>query len=520
MPTMETPVTQESTPTEEIIEDKNNTQEVEQAAETVEVAQEVTSEAETGEMDAASPEGEAEQAAAEGETAIPEASESPAAAEEAAEAEAQPEEEHAEESSSEAHPMEALLEEEFDLKRFRRGQIVEGIIVAIGDNEIIIDIGGKSEGIVPGQDLSRLDEEFLNSLNVGDEIVAYVLQPEGREGHTVLSLSRAQVARDWRRMEELKESGETISAPVVESNRGGVVVRVGQLRGFVPASQLERRTGAPQTESPEDRFNHLQGEQLSLKVLEVDRKRRRLILSERAAMREQREKERQRLLEELREGEVRHGRVTSITNFGAFVDLGGIDGLIHISELAWRHVKHPSEVLKVGDEVDVYVLSVDREKGRVGLSLRRLQPKPWETVLDRYAIGQVVEGTVTKITPFGAFVRLEDGIEGLIHISELADRRVEHPREVVKEGETVRVRILRIDPEAKRMGLSLKQAAEEAYVEVDWDIADEDEEDTGSWEVLEDLQTAEEESPVAEVSTEETDDEKEGTEDNNPESGG
>jgi len=509
---METPITQESTPIEEIIAQEENTQDVEQATEPVEVAQEGTAKAEEEAADAEA----SSEATAEETNVVEPSTEAPATQPdvEATGAEASPEAEEAK-----PHPMDALLDEDFALKRFRRGQIVEGTIVAMGDNEIIVDIGGKSEGIVPGQDLSRLDEDFLNSLHVGEEIVAYVLQPEGREGQTVLSLSRAQVARDWRRMEELKESGETIRTTVIEGNRGGVVVRAGQLRGFVPASQLERRSEAPQTESPEDRFNFLEGQELQLKVLEVDRKRRRLILSERAAMREQREKEREHLLAELREGEVRHGRVTSITNFGAFVDLGGIDGLIHISELAWRHVKHPSEVVQVGDEVDVYVLSVDRERGRVGLSLRRLQPKPWETVLERYAIGQVVEGTVTKITPFGAFVRLEDGIEGLVHISERADRRVEHPREVVKEGETVRVRILRIDPEAKRMGLSLKQAAEEAYVEVDWDVADEEDVDTGAWEELEGIQdeivaSAVGEDEATEAAGEETE------EDNNPDSGG
>ncbi len=401
-----------------------------------------------------------------------------------------------EEATAEVNPMEALLEESFELKRFRRGQIVEGVIVAIQDGEIIVDIGGKSEGIVPANDLAQLDEDFVSSLQVGDTILAYVQQPEGRDGHTVLSLARAQVARDWRRVEELAKSGEIIEAPVIDVNRGGVIVRVGQLRGFVPASQLLRRNEAVGPEDAEDRFAFLRGEKLKLKVLDADRRRKRLILSERRAAKELREQEKQRLLEELREGEVRRGRVTSITKFGAFVDIGGIDGLVHISELSWRHVKHPSEVVKVGDEVEVYVLSVDRERGRVGLSIRRLQPKPWETVHERYAVGQVVTGTVTKIVPFGAFVRLEDGIEGLVHISELADRRVEHPREVVKEGEEVQVRILRIDPEAKRIGLSLKQAAEEAYVEVDWDVAEEEEvEETGTWDELAAVQGEEGEAP-------------------------
>ncbi len=394
-------------------------------------------------------------------------------------------------TSEQDNPMAALLDEDLALKQFRRGQMIRGVIIAKTDSEIIVDIGGKSEGIVPPQDLARLDEEFLNQLNVGDEIVAYVLTPEGREGHAVLSLSKARAEYEWDQAIRWHEEKATIEAQVTEANRGGVVVQVGLLRGFVPGSQLVPRPETRGAASPEERFAPLKGKVLKLKVIEVNRRRKRLILSEREAEREEREKRRQELLQELRKGEVRHGRVTSITKFGAFVDLGGVDGLIHISELSWGRVNHPSEVLQVGDEVDVYVLDVDREQGRVSLSLRRLLPKPWETVLERYAIGQVVEGTVTRVVPFGAFVRLDDGIEGLVHISELADRYVSHPHEVVKEGDRVQVRILNIDPQAKRMGLSIKQVDEEEYVEVDWEEADE-EEVLGTWEGLADVLTDEE----------------------------
>lgn len=401
------------------------------------------------------------------------------------------------------HPMKALLEEDLTLKQFRRGQIVEGVIVAKGENEVLIDVGAKSEGIVYGNDLSQLNEDFRSNLQVGDKVLAYVLQPESRDGHVILSLARAQQEQDWRRAEELWQSQEIFEARVAETNRGGAIIRFGQLRGFVPASQLERRNEAPKDVRAEERFAFLQDQPIQVKVIEVDRRRRRLILSERAAMKELRQREKERLLQEIQEGEVRRGRVTSITDFGAFVDLGGIDGLIHISQLAWKRVQHPSEVVQVGDEIDVYVRSVDREKGRVGLSLRRLLPKPWETVLDNYAVGQVVEGVVTKIVPFGAFVRLEDGIEGLVHISELADRRVGHPHEVVKEGDRVQARILRIDPKAKRMGLSIKQASEEAYVEVDWDVAEEDEEaDTGTWESRSEIYADGAEPGPAEVTSE------------------
>ncbi len=422
----------------------------------------------------------------------------------AAEAEAlTPEAASAEESG---HPMDALAEEEFDLKQFRRGQMVRGTILSKTDTEIIVDIGGKSEGIVPPQDLARLDEEFLNELNVGDEIVAYVLTPEGREGHAVLSLSKARGEYEWERVARWQEESATIEAEVAEANRGGVVVRVGHLRGFVPGSQLVPRPETRRAESPEDRFAPLKGQVLRLKVLEVDRKRRRLILSEKEAEKEERAKRRQALLQELRKGEVRRGRVSSITKFGAFVDLGGVDGLIHISELSWGRVEHPSDVVKVGDEVEVFVLDVDRERERVSLSLRRLQPKPWETVLERYAIGQVVEGTVTRVVPFGAFVRLDDGIEGLVHISELADRYVAHPHEVVHEGDRVQVRILNIDPKAKRMGLSIRQVSEDEYVEVDWEEAEEEELEGGTWEVLADVMSSGEgeEAPEEDVPSAET----------------
>ena len=404
------------------------------------------------------------------------------------------------EEGSEAAPeeeeetMESLLEESLAPRRFRRGETVEGVIVLKTDKEIIIDIGGKSEGIVPPQDLARLDPEFVDSLNVGDTVVAYVLKPEGREGHTILSLSKARVEYEWRQAQEWKESGEILEGVVSEANKGGVIVRLGQLRGFIPASHLIRRPES-RGKSSDDRFASLVGQTIKFKVIEVDRNRRRLILSEKEAVEEERQKQRQALLEELREGEVRHGKVTSLTKFGAFVDLGGIDGLIHISELSWGRVEHPADVLKVGDEVDVYVLKVDREKGKVNLSLKRLLPKPWETVLERYAIGQVVEGTVTRVLPFGAFVRLDDGIEGLVHISELSQDFVSHPHEVVKEGQRVQARIINIDPDRKRMGLSIKQADEEAYVEVDWDVAEEEEVGEGTWEALEDV-TLEEEHPV------------------------
>ena len=258
----------------------------------------------------------------------------------------------------------------------------------------------------------------------------------------------------------------------MEVNKGGLIVRVGKVRGFVPATQLEstfrkKMEGTAQPgESGESDLAALVGKKLQLKVIELDRERNRLILSERAATRELRKGQKERLLTELKEGDIRTGTVTSVADFGVFVALGGVDGMIHLSELSWTKINHPSDLVKVGDEVQVQVLSVDRDRERIALSLKRLQPEPWTTVEERYKVGQLVTGTITKLASFGAFARLEDNIEGLIHISELADRRIQHPKEVVKEGDQVTLRVIRIDAARRRLGLSLKRATEE-YSEYD-----------------------------------------------------
>lgn len=368
------------------------------------------------------------------------------------------------------HLMAEMVDQYLSLPTFQRGDIVEGVIVSLSPTEILVDIGGKTEGIVTSRDLEHLDPQFLRSLRLGDEVMAYVVRPEDRDGHVILSLAKAQQEQDWVVANRLRRSGETIEVPVLEANRGGLVVGVGRLRGFIPASQLSpdrrahRRPGTPKEVPWQDAL----GTRVRAKVLEVDRARNRLILSERAVEREQRRQEREGLLSELRAGDRRRGCVRNICDFGVFVDLGGVDGLVHISELSWRRVEHPSEVVREGDEVEVYVLGVDRERQRVALSLRRLEPEPWSLVEQIYAVGQVVEATITRLTDFGAFALLDSGLEGLIHISELAPYHVVHPREVVREGDVVKVRILRIEPERRRLGLSLKQAAEE-YVEVDWE---------------------------------------------------
>lgn len=372
-------------------------------------------------------------------------------------------------SGAHDHPMAAWLDEiDRTIQEPVAGEIRTGVIVDKRPHEILVDIGFKSEGVVSGRELERLGE-VLASLNVGDEVPVYVLR-EDREGTLQLSISRALAEKDWERAEALMQSQEIFECPVDAYNRGGVIVRLGQVRGFVPASQLVSAPASTGEEDADNRYASLMGEKLKLKVIDIDRKRNRLILSERLAMREWRRQQKEQLLDTLQEGAVLEGVISSIADFGAFVDLGGADGLIHLSELSWNRVTHPSEVVNIGDRVNVQIISIDNERRRIGLSLRRLTPQPWEVIDNTYQVGQIVKGRITKLVNFGAFARLVDtGIEGLIHISELADRRVTHPKEVVSEGEVYDLRIIRIEGDKRRLGLSLKQAQPEP--EVDWQIA-------------------------------------------------
>ncbi len=374
--------------------------------------------------------------------------------------------------SLENHPMAELLNEfgVDDVMEPQTGEIRQGTIVDKRENELLVDIGFKSEGIVAGREIDRI-RDILDTLEVGDEVPVYVLR-EDRDGNIMLSIARAQAEKDWQRAEELLESQEIFEGVVSGYNRGGVIIKLGQVRGFVPASQLSNESQRMQIEDvePDERWANLMDKTMYVKVIDLERRRNRLILSERQAMRERRREQKEKLLASLEEGAICEGVVSSLADFGAFVNLGGADGLIHLSELSWNRVRHPSEVVEIGQKVRVQVLSVDLERKRIGLSLRRLQPEPWELVPERYSVGQIVRGTITKLVNFGAFARLEeDGIEGLIHISELAHHRISHPREVVAEGEQHDLRIIRIDTAKRRMGLSLKQALpEEETVEVDW----------------------------------------------------
>lgn len=364
------------------------------------------------------------------------------------------------------HPMYALLGGALNYRRPRRGEVLNGVVVSVSPAEITVDVGAKSEGIVSGRELEQLDPEVRTNLRPGDPVVVFVVSPEDREGNILLSIRRAQLEKDWAAAQRIYERGEIFEGTVSGYNRGGLLVRLGKVRGFVPASQLvsvDFPRGEEADVEHSEMLKQTLGRKMQLKIVDLDRNRNRLILSERAAQRDWKEERREKLLAELKAGDICHGKVTSLCDFGLFVDVGGVEGLVHMSELSWERVDKVSDVHQVGDEVEVYVMGVDQERGRIALSLKRLQPEPWCAVEQRYQLGQLVEGaTITKLTNFGAFARLDDGIEGLIHISELSSERISHPREVVKEGDVVTLRIIRIDSARRRLGLSLRRVVEEA----------------------------------------------------------
>ena len=374
--------------------------------------------------------------------------------------------------------------EDYQLDVPARGEIRTGTVVSVNRGEVLVDIGAKSEGVVDTREVEQMTSRDRARLVIGKPIAVYVVNPEDRQGNIVVSLAKAEEEMDWRRAEEMLESQELLEGKISGFNKGGLLVQMGQLRGFVPASQLDNiRRDIGEGATPEERWGHLSGDPIQCKVIEVDRGRNRLILSERAAMKEWRESQKDRLLDRLQEGEICKGRVINLADFGAFVDLGGADGLIHLSELSWKRVSHPREVINVGDEVKVYVLNVDRDRRRIGLSLKRLESDPWLAIEEDYQVGTLVEGTVTKLTKFGAGARIQglDDIEGLIHISELSDEHVGHPREVVDEGQTVTLRVIRVDSQRRRLGLSIKRVDSDEYIDADWPDADDDEEELGEW---------------------------------------
>ena len=361
---------------------------------------------------------------------------------------------------------ELLAEQDADIKSFKHGDVVEGTIVRIDPDEILVDIGAKSEGVVSNRELYGRNAESAPQLAVGDVVLVYVLQPESQEGHVVLSLRRAGLERKWRSMQEQFETGVIIDAPVIDHNKGGLIVDCG-IRGFVPISQIVDFPRRPQNDQPRDAAQEIAeklqpyvGRRLRLKILEVNRKANRLILSEKVALYEERREKRDELFSSLQVGQKVTGTVRSIAPFGVFIDLGGIDGLVHKSELSWNKVNNPEAGYKVGEQVEAEVIDINHERGRISLSIRKLQPDPWHSTVADFKLGDVIDGTVTKLVNFGAFVRVRDGLEGLIHISELSHQRVAHPGDVVHEGQTLKLKIISLDSERHRLGLSLKQAEE------------------------------------------------------------
>ena len=361
---------------------------------------------------------------------------------------------------------ELLAEQDSDIKSFKHGDVVEGTVVRIDKDEILVDIGAKSEGVVSNRELYGRHAESQPQLAIGDTVLVYVLQPESQEGHAVLSLRRAGLERKWRSMQEQFEAGVIIEAPVIDHNKGGLIVDCG-IRGFVPISQIVDFPRRPQNDQPRDAAQEIAeklmpfvGRKLRLKILEVNRKANRLILSEKVALYEERREKRDELFSSLQVGQKVSGTVRSIAPFGVFIDLGGIDGLVHKSELSWNKVNNPESGYQVGDEVEAEVIDINHERGRISLSIRRLQPDPWHSTVADFNVGDVIDGTVTKLVNFGAFVRVRDGLEGLIHISELSHQRVAHPGDVVHEGQTLKLKIISLDSERHRLGLSLKQAEE------------------------------------------------------------
>ena len=338
---------------------------------------------------------------------------------------------------------------EASLKDFKEGDIMEGTVVKIDRDEVLLDIGYKSEGVIPSKELSiRHDVDPSEVVQVGDKVEALVLQKEDKEGRLILSKKRAQYERAWGRIEGIMAAGGTIKGSVIEVVKGGLIIDIG-LRGFLPASLVDLR-----------RVRDLQpfvGQELECKIIELDRNRNNVVLSRRAFLEESQSEGRKRFLEALEKGQRRHGSVSSIVNFGAFVDLGGVDGLVHVSELSWKHVDHPGEVVTVGQEVDVEVLDVDLERERVSLSLKATQEDPWKEFERKYQTGEIIDGEVTKLVPFGAFVRVAPGIEGLVHISEISEEHVDSPEHVISVGDPVRVKVVDVEAVRRRVSLSMKQ---------------------------------------------------------------
>jgi small subunit ribosomal protein S1 len=360
-----------------------------------------------------------------------------------------------------ADSMASLLEGGLDYRTPQRGEIIPGVVMGWDREGMLVDIGAKCEGIVPRHELQSLGPEPEKRIDGGEKVMVFVVQPDASDGQIVLSLDRARGETGWLTLQERFDSGEVFEAQVTGYNKGGLLMNVEGVNAFVPLSQL---VGVRPDRNRDDSGNALAeavGRTLRVKVIEINRRRNRAILSERAALQEWRAEQKDRLIQELHEGDIRRGRITSVRSFGVFVDLGGADGLAHLSELSWDRDKSPTDLFHVGDEVDVYITKIDPENKKIALSLRRAKPEQWDNIVDKYREGQVVAGLITKLVTFGAFARIEGPVEGLIHVSELVDRRIGHPREVVREGDLLPLKIVRIERDRHRLGLSLRRAREE-----------------------------------------------------------
>ena len=347
------------------------------------------------------------------------------------------------------------------LTNFDEGDLVKGTVVKLEHDEVLLDIGFKSEGVIPSRELSiRKDADPSDIVALGDEIEALVLQKEDKDGRLILSKKRAEYERAWIQVEEKFKAGEVVTGEVIEVVKGGLILDIG-LRGFLPASLVDLRR-------VKDLDMYL-GTEIEARVIEMDRNRNNVVLSRRVLLEEGRKNERAEILSKLTKGMRLKGTVSSIVDFGAFVDLGGIDGLVHISELSWNHVNHPSEVVKVGDEVEVEVLDVDLQRERISLGLKQTTEDPWLKLVESYPVGSIVDGKVTKIVPFGAFIELGNNVEGLVHISEMAAKHIDTPAQVVKVGQEVKVKVMEINPDRRRISLSMKAAADELGFEIEVD---------------------------------------------------
>lgn len=351
---------------------------------------------------------------------------------------------------------------EYDYARPQRGEVREGVIMKVEPDSVLVSIGSKREGTIPFSDLRTLGEDFVATLKVGDILQVYVQDPENRDGELILSVGMVQVARDWEEALTLQAESGIVQSAVIGCNKGGLLVQFNRIRGFVPASQVAQLHGRTAAEERQHALQRMVGQTIPLKVIEVDRERNRLVLSERLATQEWRKAQKHRLLSELQQGDVISGRVNQLTNFGAFIDLGGADGLAHISELSWQRVNHPREVLSPGQEVQVMIIEIDASRERIGLSLRRLLPNPWDTIEQRYSVGQEISGPITNLAPFGAFVQVEDAVEGLVHASEIDGENAVISRDKLQPGQIVTAHIISLARERQRMGLSLRGAEEVA----------------------------------------------------------